>query len=325
MVMALPLAVIRSSATRSLRIGIIALAALSLALLATVAAIVYPFVSAIKRLARAMREATDADFRFDEVALPAGGRSDEIGALRDGFVAMMERIDRLINLEYRYRMENQEARLRALQAQIDPHFINNALQSIGTMALRRGSRDVYGSLLSLSRMIGYATDPSAETRRLGDEIEQVRRYIGIQALRFGERLRASFDVEAGAEGLRVPPLLLQPIVENSIEHGLEESREGISVSVAAKVSGGMLELSVADTGTGMAAAGLEALRDSLLSPEGVVGESSHIGLRNVAERVRLCSGGRGSVEISSAEGKGTTVILTLPVDAAGEGEPCAAP
>ncbi len=205
----------------------------------------------------------------------------------------------------RTRAELAQAELRALRAQIHPHFLFNALNSIAALIAvnPRAAEDTTTGLAEAFRYTLRASEH--DTVRLGEELEFLRTVLAIERTRFGERLRVVEDVEPGAEDVPVPSLLLQPLVENAVRHGLARRPEGGTLRIGARREGSLLRLTVEDDGAGMD--GDAAAR------------AAGFGLRSVRERLRL-AGPPHAIEIDSAPGRGTRVRLTLPLaatDAAG--------
>lgn len=206
-----------------------------------------------------------------------------------------------------------EAELRALRAQINPHFLFNALNTIGYLietAPERAARTLT-DLTSLLR--GMLRQMEGSFTTLGDELELIRSYLDIEQARFEERLTVRIDVPESLRGLRVPALVLQPIVENAVKHGIQPSLGGGSVTVVGRVLpelrgqmgqwSGMqvLSLEVRDTGVG-------ATREQLAQER-----RQGIGLANVEQRLRGHYGGEAALRMVSEPGVGTTVELRMPV------------
>jgi two-component system LytT family sensor kinase len=202
-----------------------------------------------------------------------------------------------------------EAELSALRAQINPHFLFNALTTIGHL-LQEAPDRALGTLLRLTGLLRAVLRPAAgSVVPLGEEIEIVEAYLAIEQARFEERLRVTVDVPEELRGLAVPPLLLQPLVENAVKHGISPLRTGGDVVVWARVEragegegeGSRLHLSVADSGAGVAPAELTRRR------------ARGVGLANVERRIERQFGGSGAFAFTSAPGAGTSVEVWLPV------------
>ncbi|MBP1755404.1 MAG: sensor histidine kinase, partial [Firmicutes bacterium] len=147
-------------------------------------------------------------------------RKDEIGILHDSFGVMIDRNKRLIAQEYQSKIEKREAQIRALQAQINPHFMYNTLQVIGGIALKHEVPQVYKITTALGDILRYSLNFSDEMVSLKKEIEYFKSYLMIQDERFGNRINLEISLEESLLQYQIPKLILQPLIENSLEHGL---------------------------------------------------------------------------------------------------------
>ena len=286
----------------------------------------YRLTEPLAELARAAEALGRGDYDHD---LPIPGQPDEIGIMAASFASMRESVRRSFEeqkakaeleknlMEERVRLLDmdhklKDAELLALQTQINPHFLFNTLSAGQQLALSEGADRIVDFMENLAAFIRYALKPPSRSVRVSEELECVRLYIWLLRLRFGDRYR--FEVEADKRALNVetPALILQPLVENAVEHGLKDREEGGTVRVAAWVEGEEAILTVQDSGSGMSA-------DETVRILGEAGEDGDprvgIGLRNVIRRVTLATGGRGRVDVESSEGIGTTVRIRLPVQA----------
>ncbi len=189
-----------------------------------------------------------------------------------------------------------EANLRALQAQIEPHFLFNTLANV-TSLIHSHPDD---AKRMLEEFITYLRATLASTREarttLAGEFEMMKNFLSILQIRMGDRLQVAIDLPADLHQATIPPMLLQPLIENAIKHGLEPKVEGGSVSLNAERSGAQLRISVIDTGLGFGNA-----------------PSNGIGLKNVRERIEKLYGIDGSVSIEENQPSGTRVILNIPL------------
>jgi signal transduction histidine kinase len=202
-----------------------------------------------------------------------------------------------------------EAELRALRAQLNPHFLFNALTTIGYL-IQVAPAKAQGTLMRLTSLLrGVLRRSTTEFSRLGDEIALVQAYLEIEEARFEERLRVRITVDAGLHDVMIPSLLLQPLVENAVKHGIAPLAAGGDVEVRADLGEprpdghAVLRLTVRDSGVGHAAT----------TPFDPPGEG--LGLANVAQRLRAHFGDEASLTIDGTPGAGTTVRLVLPVRA----------
>ena len=197
-----------------------------------------------------------------------------------------------------------EAELRVLQAQVEPHFLFNTLANVGSLIHTHPDR----AARLLERLTSLLRASLSRTRRadgtLGDELAVVRAYLDIQALRMAGRMTWEVDVEPGLEAVRVPPLLLQPLVENAVLHGIEPSAAGGRVVVRAERSDGVVRVGVTDDGVG-------------LDPD----TAGHgVGIANVRERLQATFGARGKLALAETPGGGVSAELRFPAPFPAEAE-----
>ncbi|MFS0839754.1 sensor histidine kinase [Paenibacillus sp. 1P03SA] len=235
-------------------------------------------------------------------------------ATYNGMSAQIRDLLRRLKEEYR---KKEEMRFRALQAQINPHFILNTLNNIKWMAYIREDREVGEMLSSLGSMMEASIGRGETLIPLKEELDYIGHYVTLMKLRFSEKLTLHVDVPPDCGDQEMIKLLLQPLVENSIRHGIELlDRPGV-IAIGAEVrrERGLMILTVADNGCGISGLKLEALRKELAVPDG---SSPGVGLRNVQERIRLHYGGGYGLEVDSEAGAGTTVTLKFPLRQTGE-------
>jgi signal transduction histidine kinase len=252
------------------------------------------------------------------IAELTGGRrflSDDLAALEAIVVLVARRIDaiRITNERYDRELREQEigklateAELRALRAQVNPHFLFNALTTIGYLIQTAPPRALQ-TLIRLTALLRAVLRSEGEFTTLGRELDVIESYLDIERARFEQRLHVTVDVPRNLRGLRVPPLVLQPIVENAVKHGIATLRAGGDVMVSARVERSVgeppqLSLVVRDTGAGATPDALER------------GRASGVGLRNVERRLACQYGTAASLSIRTTPGAGTTVEIRLPVE-----------
>lgn len=224
-------------------------------------------------------------------------------------------------------IERQETEYKMLASQINPHFLYNTLETIRMKALAEGDREVAEAVKLLGKSMHYVLENmGASVTSLEREIEHVDVYMMIQRLRFGDRILYEKEVEEGLElsEYQFLPLLLQPVVENAILHGMEETEEGglIRLSVYSKTSSGgrlagddqpkLLYIDVEDNGCGMSKEALEELRREIEVRD--VNRNKSIGLYNINQRIRQHYGNGYHVHIYSKPGEGTLIRLIIPAE-----------
>jgi len=251
-----------------------------------------------------------------EIGGLVGGRrllSDDRAALEDIAMLLGRRIDaiRLARERYTRRLREQEmaqlateAELRALRSQINPHFLFNALTTIGYLIQTAPSR-AFETLMRLTALMRGVLRSDGELTTLARELELIESYLDIERARFDERLRVRIEVPAALRQARVPPLILQPIVENAVKHGVAPLRQGGDVSVTARLerldpTRATLVVTVHDSGAGISAHDLRRRR------------ALGVGLNNVERRLTGQYGPEAALTIRSERGAGTTVELRMP-------------
>jgi two-component system, LytTR family, sensor kinase len=251
-----------------------------------------------------------------EIGEMAGGRrlmSDDVAFLEAVAVMVARRIDaaRVTHERCARDLREQEAtklateaELRALRAQVNPHFLFNSLTTIGYL-IQTAPERAFDTLMRLTALLrGVLRRSDGEFATLGEEIELIESYLDIERARFEDRLRVTIDAPRETRNHRIPALLIQPLVENAIKHGVSPSRMGGEVVISAQIASGggdTLRISVRDTGLG-------ASEDSLIA-----GRNRGVGLSNVERRLKAHYGDRASFNIRSAPGSGTVVELGLPI------------
>ncbi len=197
-----------------------------------------------------------------------------------------------------------QAELRELRAQLDPHFLFNALTTVAFLVQSAPDKGL-AALIQLTTLLRAVLHRTAdEFVTLGEEIDLVESYLAIECARFEERLRVAIDAPVALRDVRLPPLIIQPLVENAIKHGIARRREGGEVVVRARMTDGCdLQILVRDTGAG-------AARDDI-----VRGRDAGLGLGNISRRLAVHYGSRARLDIVSQPGRGTTVEVRLPAGA----------
>jgi LytS/YehU family sensor histidine kinase len=196
----------------------------------------------------------------------------------------------------------QEAQLKMLRYQLNPHFLFNTLNAISTLVLDGQNRTANLAVSRLSEFLRYTLDQDPMKKvTLRQELDALNLYLGIEKLRFGDRLRLEFDVDERAESALVPSLLLQPLVENAMKYAIAPREQGGSVTIIAGIENGRLRLAVVDDGPGLPVASAGA-------------NIRGVGLRNTRERLKVLYGDAHSVEVADL-GPGLRVEMRLPLEA----------
>lgn len=244
---------------------------------------------------------------------------DEIGLLSRQFNSMVRSIHDLMeevtqsNEKNRLMEQKQsEIRFKMLASQINPHFLFNALESIRMEAHMKGQTEIARVVRLLGKMMRNNLEVGNNKIPLKQELEMVRCYLDIQQFRYEDRLRYEFDVDPEIESLHVPPLIIQPLVENAVVHGLDNNAEGALVRVEIVRSGNDALFTITDNGIGISKDRLHKVMNSLADPEEREGE--RIGLRNVHVRLKLTYGESYGLSIHSLPGEGTAISFIIPME-----------
>ncbi|MEK8126437.1 sensor histidine kinase [Paenibacillus filicis] len=241
---------------------------------------------------------------------------DEIGHLSRNFNRMVGEIDRLVEEVYLIGLREKEAELSALQSQINPHFIYNTLESINMLAVQGQSGRVSDMVTALGRLLRYTVGHDVRLVQLRDELETAEAYVSIQQLRYGDRLQILFDIEHDLLPHPVPKLMIQPMIENAIYHGIGDHDRGGTIWVHAVRFENDLLLTVRDDGSGMTEDELERLRLSLNGPassEAGQADGHGVALRNISQRLALMYGIGYELQVDASPGEGAAFTITIPL------------
>ncbi|CAH0118382.1 hypothetical protein PAE9249_00869 [Paenibacillus sp. CECT 9249] len=254
-----------------------------------------------------------------QITPPVFRRDDEFRILSEAFHQMLTNIRKLIAKEREHLERDRlvkELELKALQSQINPHFLFNTLNALSKLALIEGAERTSNLTISVSNLLRYNLRKLDKPVTLREEVDNTKEYFAIQQARFRDRIRFEMHIEETAMDQQIPCLSLQPILENAFIHGVEGMEEGAAVSLSITRSEDEVLVTIADNGAGMS----EEVRKSLLdlgSPEPfrpyMERKSTGLGSRNVFKRLQLFYGRNDIVELESEPGKGTTVRLRLPM------------
>lgn len=245
-------------------------------------------------------------------------RVDEIGLLESKLYNMSYRIREHIKTEYSMNLEKKTAELKALQAQINPHFLQNTLQMIGSMLFTKKPIESYEIIRSLSDMFRYIIRDPNDLATLKAEMDHLNNYLLIQKQRFSSKLIYTISVDDYAMNSPIPKLTLQPIVENSFIHGLENKSGEWQVHLAVACVQNTIRIQIRDNGAGISASKLSELQRRLNNQNGQLWtHGNRIGIQNVASRIQMHFGLAFGVSIESELGAGTTVTVTIPMESGG--------
>jgi len=232
---------------------------------------------------------------------------DETGQMHRNFRIMVQRINDLINENYLKQLAIKESEYKALQAQINPHFLYNTLESINWHAKIAGQPHISRMVESLAYLMRHSINQQEPLVTLGEEMTFISHYITIQKVRFEERLDFRMDIPEELRSCVVPKLVLQPLVENAIQYGLERIIGTCSIRISASRREHMLVIEVHDNGPGIDQKAIELIFAGKLRTR-----KTGLGIRNIHERIRLMFGEEYGLQIESKPGEGTTVRIRVP-------------
>jgi two-component system sensor histidine kinase YesM len=232
---------------------------------------------------------------------------DELGLINREFNKMVSTLDSLIKENYLHQIMLKETEYQALRAKMNPHFLYNTFESINWLAQMNGQDQISKMIKALGDLLRSSIS-SKECIALGEELELLRKYILIQNFRFQDKCEIVLDIDELLYGLEIPNFTLQPLVENAIHYGVEESLEVCRIRVGAEIAEGKLRLIVSDTGPGMD----EQIIAKLTSGERS-GHRTGVGLINIDQRIKLMHGEEYGITIRSTIGNGASVLVLLPI------------
>jgi two-component system sensor histidine kinase YesM len=328
----IPVSYLFREALEAARINVLLVVLLLITIIILTILVSFRITAPIKQLTRYMNQVQTGNLEID--IRPTG--KDEIGVVTEHFRGMMDTINNLILREYRLELSNKTNELRALQSQINPHFLNNTLQIIGTLALELKVPQIYGLLSSLAKMMRYSMYNDEKIVTIENELDHVKAYIELQKERFENKFSFRYDMEESLLQALMPKMILQPIVENYFKHGFNLARtDGLIEITASRLTPGRMEIIIRNNGLPIPAARLEALRHELQKPAALEPEvlknadkdsyskrdapGAGIGLGNVLTRLRLVCGDDALLTVDNLQAGG--VIIRLEIDILVESEP----
>ena len=276
---------------------------LSLAALAALA-ITYRISTPILELAEKMKEVERGNFA---VQIPTLRGRGEVAILYNNFRSMLQMRQSLIEEIYGAQVREKEAELRALQAQINPHFLYNTLDSIHWMAARYGADDIEQMVTDLSQMLRYSLNNGLNQLKIRDELTQIQSYLNIQKRRFSDSFTVQYEIDESVLDCQIIKLLLQPLVENALLHGFDESGHGGLLVLRIQRREEQIEFCVCNNGSPM---DLERIAAALEQPREEA--STSYGLRNVNDRLIKFYGAQSALRFAVEDGF-STAKFTIPV------------
>ena len=271
-------------------------------------------ISPIERLSWAISRQGRDELRFVN---PYSDRKDEIGTLYFEYADMVNRMNEMVKTRYKDKLILLDSQMKSLEAGINSHFLFNTLESINSMAELENNKNIGTMSLALGNMFRYSIKTQSELVSLKDELGHVNDYISIQNIRFNGNFHFNETIPKELLNTKVLKLILQPLVENSLYHGLEYCTIGDTISLSALEQDGNLVITVSDNGKGMSCDELAKIQ-SRLSEEPQFTELGHrnnqsIGLKNIHSRIELYYGVEYGLSINSSLNNGTVITIKIPM------------
>ena len=247
--------------------------------------------------------------------------NDEFSELAINVNLMAQKIDTMINSIFLYEIEQKTSELKALQAQINPHFLFNVFEQIKMIAELHGQEEISDILTSVGSIVRYNLSLGDTVVTLGNELDNVKEYMKIQHGLCGGKLSVRYDVDPRALALEVPNLILQPIVENAIKHGFSSKNDALQVYIKIACEEDTVFCYISDDGRGMDAERLRVMLEKLADrPVFSRDKDAELGLLNVSRRLKLFFGSEYGIDMESCAQIGTIVTLKMPLSAQGKKE-----
>ncbi|HHW32231.1 MAG TPA: sensor histidine kinase [Clostridiaceae bacterium] len=239
--------------------------------------------------------------------------NDEVSQLMLGIKKMSIRLKALLKRVTTARLKQKEAELKFLQSQINPHFLHNTLNSIQMMAIINGQVDMAHMIDDLGKFYKSGIFQGNDMVKIREEVDHVRLYLKILQMRYGDKLKWTININEVIMELYTAKFILQPIVENAIYHGIEPNLYPGEIRIEGKLKDDCVEICIEDSGVGISEDKLEGILLSLSGEKQLDTQMNSIGIKNVNDRIKLYFGNRYGLSIFSQKGKGTRVLIKIPV------------
>lgn len=266
--------------------------------------VVRRMVAPIREVSLSLKKVQEGDY---SVQTSYRGK-DEIGELSLAFNAMAAEIDRLINKVLQLELLNRQQEIKAMQAQINPHFLYNTFESISALARQLDAQPVSNMVVALAKLMRESITSPGRMVTITEEITLADYYLEIQRYRFGDRLRVYYDLNEDLLGQTIPKLTIEPIVENAIVHGFANKPDNWIIEIKVYAQGEDVVLEVSDNGEGMS----PEILAGVLEQDDSSAKTGSVGLTLVNKRLQLIFGLARPVRVQSTPDQGTTVQVLLP-------------
>ncbi|MEH7483844.1 sensor histidine kinase, partial [Neobacillus drentensis] len=246
-----------------------------------------------------------------DARIPESKHEDELSRIAVNINSMLNELNHNIEQFYLLTMKQQQAELKALQAQIDPHFLFNTLEAIRMVAVVEGSKTSSKMIFHLAKLFRYSLE-SKDMVPFYTEIEYVNQYLKLMQLKYPDKLHVHFDIASDVDQILIQKLILQPIIENYFVHGFKKERSDNELFICAANLGDKIEIRVQDNGKGMTEEKLSNIVNHINREDGE--EMKSIGLRNIHQRLKLKYGNQFGITLHSDYNQGMMVTLSIPVE-----------
>ena len=238
---------------------------------------------------------------------------NELDDLSESFNHMVNQVEKLMDEMVQAEQDKSELELEVLYNQINPHFLYNTLNTIRWMAIIKGESSIAEAILALVKLLRISMSFGDTTITIEQEIEYIENYLVIQKLRFNQMFNITYNIKEVHKNIKIPKLILQPIIENSLIHGIDESEndeEPLFIEIFTRDKGDDIEIIVKDNGQGIEKETLE----NVFNGNNTINRFNKVGLNNVNQRIKLHFGDKYGLQIHSSMNEGTTVIILIPND-----------
>ncbi|HEY8401949.1 MAG TPA: sensor histidine kinase [Cytophagaceae bacterium] len=305
-------ALIQSSRTGNINIILSVVFGILLLVIATYLILNILF-SKIRQIIHVMNEVARGNFN---IRIPVEG-NNEIGQIANDFNTLIERVNNLVDNLIKKEIAQREAQLKALQYQINPHFIYNTIDSFRMKMVLIGEYETAEVITDFGKMLRYnMTDESMHTT-IAEEVEYVKKFLNLQKFRYGERISLNIELPVELKRAKILRFILQPIVENSLSHGLTGIDQKVNIDIFFQLKNNMIAITVQDDGVGIDPVRLEEIKRQLYAQteyNEVVhkDDSGSIGLININQRLKLYYGEQYSIQIESKVNEYTKTVISIP-------------
>ncbi|ALP35296.1 hypothetical protein ASL14_02975 [Paenibacillus sp. IHB B 3084] len=266
------------------------------------------FTNPIQELASTMQEVQKGNFHAVNLLNPSMINEGEVGILYRNFITMIQRIDELIQENFSKQLLIKETEFKALQAQINPHFLYNTLESVNWLAKTNKQEQISSMVEALGHLMRYSTNFNQDIITFEEELDILKSYLTIQKYRFDDRIDFQMDFPYYVAKYKIPKLILQPLLENSFKHAVEPSVYLSVIKLHVYQEEDKLFIRIEDNGPGIDPLILQKVKEGKVNPKG-----TGIGLNNIDDRIKLYAGEQYGLRIENLSGKGTAITVVLPV------------